>query len=348
MLWARQPIEEAVESPEIEAESRALLQLVTLVRRFAVELGLDVGEQYTTYVAWPGDRIVTTLVRTRPHSVEAVPYWFPIVGRLPYKGYFDRVRAESEAERLREDGPYEVCVSGVAAYSTLGWLNDPVTTPMLRSGPESLVETILHELVHATVFLADDVEFNESIAQFVGQEAAVRFFATQPREPSPDAMRLPLVWPEPERVRASIDDRRAIALATTAFREELVNLEGDPDYENKRAAAEGRVRQELAALPLHVIDAVAVAARARLSNACLALRGTYIRDLPRHAEFLDALGGDLPALIERLVRIENGELKAQEFHDLDRARTERDETRSVGSTSHEFDDTLLDQSSKDL
>lgn len=118
LLWARQPINEVLEAPETPVETRSLLSLVEGVRIFAAELGLRIGDQYTSYVEWPNDRIVTTLVRTRPPSVDAIPYWFPVVGELPYKGYFDRAQAEAEAQRLRETDDFDVCVSGVTAYST--------------------------------------------------------------------------------------------------------------------------------------------------------------------------------------------------------------------------------------
>ena len=67
------------------------------VRAFASERGLRVGGQYTSFVDWPGDRIVTTLVRTRPGSLDAVGWWYPFLGQLPYRGYFDQARAEREA-----------------------------------------------------------------------------------------------------------------------------------------------------------------------------------------------------------------------------------------------------------
>lgn len=303
MLWLRQPIEKALLDPAHPESVRSLLEIVDPVREFARSLGLDVDDQYTSYVDWPGDRIVTTLVRTRPDSLELVPWWFPVLGELPYKGFFDRERAEREAARLAEDGEYQVCVSGIAAYSTLGWLDDPVTRPMLLRGAGALVETLLHELVHATAFLPGDADFNEGVAQFIGQEAAVAFFASadDKRSPRPRAEEAePPALPSPERVRDSIQDRRLLSEAMLVFKDEVALLEGVPDRAERRAAAEANARQALGNLPLRVLDAERIAAAARLSDACLALRGTYTRDLPRHARVLEFLGGDLSAMIERL------------------------------------------------
>jgi predicted aminopeptidase len=350
ILWARQPIEGVIADPEIPLETRSLLRLVSGVREFASDLGLRVGNQYTSYVDWSEDRIVTTVVRTRPPSVEATPYWFPIIGHLPYKGYFDRAKAEAEAERLREADDFDVCVSGVTAYSTLGWMNDPVTAPMLRRGAASLVETLFHELVHATAFVSEHVDFNESVAQFIGQEAAIRFFFQRPGGPaewiSDDAHAL--VWPDPERVRQSIEDRRAIARTTGVFRQRLVELAAESSPPEKRAAAERYARAQLAALPLQVIDPEEVATKARLSNACLALRGAYTRDLPRHAQVLRALDGDLEAMIRRLVRVADEEITPEEFYRVEGGMAYSPRSVSPRSVSDELDDAFGDESAEDL
>jgi predicted aminopeptidase len=299
ILWRRQPLEQATRDPERSEAERALLGLVESVRAFGADRGLRVGGQYTSFVDWPGDRIVTTLVRTRPGSLDAVDWWYPFLGRLPYRGYFDEARAEREAERLREEQGYDVCVSPVTAYSTLGWLDDPVTSPMLGRGAANLVETLLHELVHATVFIDGDADFNEGVAQFIGQEAGIRYFeARAGNSPNGDPA---TALPSAERVRAWVEDRRRIEAVVLEFRDRLPQLASRADALAQRSAAERVVRGELAALPLEVLDPAVVAAEARLSDACLALRGTYSRDLPRHVALLESLGGDLDALIAHLV-----------------------------------------------
>jgi len=295
-MWRRQPIEAVLADPTTPPDVRSMLARIEDVRAFATDLGLEVGGQYTSYVDWPGDRVVTTLVRTREDSLETVPWRYPILGALPYKGFFERERAERAAERLRGE-TYQVCVSGVAAYSTLGWIDDPVTRPMLARGPAVLVETIFHELVHATAFVPGDADFNEGVAQFIGQQAAIRYFEQNP--PGDDT---PEDWPDAERVRGAIGDRTRVAELTLAFRDTLLELEDAPDRSAQRRAAEDALRRELASLPLAVYDPAAVAVRARLSDPCVALRGTYVRDGPRHAAVLEALGGSLPRMIERLAR----------------------------------------------
>jgi predicted aminopeptidase len=291
LLAARRPLDDVARDPATPAAVREHLALVPRARALAIALGLHVHGQYTSYVAWPGDRVVTTVVATRPGEVEPAGFWFPLVGRVPYKGYFDRARAHAEAERLRGDG-LDVCEVAVPAYSTLGWLDDPVTEPMLRGSPGRVVETIVHELVHATVFVRDAVDFNEGIATFVGQEASVGLFA---ESGSPE---------QALRERARVQDDRRVSAALLAVREQIAALYASepagPARDAARAQAEANGRAALAALPLATRDAAALAQAARLGDACLAIVGTYAADLPRYAERLAALDGDLRAFVARL------------------------------------------------
>ncbi len=307
LWWAREPVDRVIEATDTPESLRHRLELAQEVRRYAAELGLEVGGQYTSYVPWQGDRLVTNLVATRPGELTPAGFWFPIVGRLPYKGYFDRDAAEAEAERLREDG-LDVCVSPVVAYSTLGWTDDPLTGPLVRRPrhDDELVETLIHELVHATVYWPEDADLSESVASFIGEEGAVRFYRDRGDAESAD------------RARARVDDDRRIAAEILGLRSRLESLyaeagrsggdraSGDADeavdahVRGLRAALEDDARSRIAALDLRVRPAADIARGARLSDACLALRGTYAADAPAHAVLYDALGRDLHRLITRL------------------------------------------------
>jgi predicted aminopeptidase len=268
---------------------RERLALVREVRAFAPSLGLRLGGQYTSYAEWPGDRVVTTVVATRPGEIEAAGFRFPIVGKVPYKGFFDAASAAAEAARLRAQG-LDVCVVPVPAYSTLGWFDDPVTTPLLRLPPGKLVETLFHELVHATVFAESAARFNEGVATFVGQEAALRFFAE--RE-GPDG-----AGAAGERER--VGESRSVMDVLGRLRAAIAELYAGPAVparDDARAALTQAARAELAALPLRLGDPARLAQDAELGDACLALVGTYQADLPAYAERLGVLGGDLAGFL---------------------------------------------------
>jgi predicted aminopeptidase len=290
-MRARQPVEQVLADAATPADVRRQLAAVQRARAFARDLGLDVDGQYTSYVEWPGDRIITTVIATRPGEVEPAGFWFPILGRLPYKGYFEQARAEAQAEKLRATG-LDVCIVAVPAYSTLGWLEDPVTAPMLRRGEGKTVETIFHELVHATVYVAGHPDFNETVANFIGQEASVRFY---------EAGDVPAAAHER---RGAVVDSRLLSAAQVGLRQRVEALyggtEAGPERTAERARLEREGRAEIAALPLGERDTATLAKRIRLNDACLALSGTYGADMDAYVAALDALGGDLSAFIDRL------------------------------------------------
>jgi predicted aminopeptidase len=291
LLLAREPIEDVTEDPSIPPEIRSRLELVQRVRRFASGLGLSVERRYREYADWPGDRVVTTVVATRPGEVEPRGFWFPVVGSVPYKGFFDPSRARDEAERLRGDG-LDVCEVPVVAYSTLGWFDDPVTGPMLRLPDGALVETLIHELVHATVFLPGEADFNEGVASFVGEEGSVRFHAAELGDEAGRAER--------ERV----EEKRRVRAELLRLRDAVHGLYTSEApgtvREARRTELETAARSRIAALPLSTQDPGALASTLQLNDACLALAATYASDTTCYARALAADGDDLPGFVRTL------------------------------------------------
>jgi predicted aminopeptidase len=302
LLCARQPVETVLDDPKSDADLRVKLLLVQKARAFAATLGLDVQGQYTSYVAWPHDRIVTNLVATEPGTIDASNFWFPIVGEVPYKGFFDQDRAEREAEQLRAKG-MDVCMGAIRAYSTLGWFDDPLTAPMLNTSGPRLFETVIHELVHGTVFVKSQPGFNEGVANFIGEEAVVLFYFQQSQRaanPSESEAR----EPSGTDVRARIDDDRVIALAMMSLRDEIAQLYAEEMSQTERVKQREELeisgREQLAGLELTSRSAQALSKRARINDACLAIQGTYVADTPKFRVVLEALDGDLERFIARL------------------------------------------------
>ncbi|CAG0953480.1 hypothetical protein MYXO_00340 [Myxococcaceae bacterium] len=291
LLRASAPIARVVEDPGTSDDERRRLGLVLEARDFARGLGLDVGEQYTSYARWPGDRLVTAVVATRPGSLEPAAFWFPVVGEVPYKSYFDRALAEREADELRAKG-LDVCLAAVPAYSTLGWFPDPVTGPLLRAPEPDLVATVVHELVHATVYVPGDADWNEGLATFVGQEASVAFFSERGGVDGETA----------RYARSRVSDSRAISAVLSGLRSEVAALYEDrppgPERDDRRRALSEQARERVASIRFETIDPAELAASLRTNDACLALEGTYAADLPRYENALAREDGDLRRLVE--------------------------------------------------
>ena len=176
ILSRRRPIPEVVADSQTAVETRRKLGLVLQARSFAEkELRLNTGKSFTTYSWVDSDTLLMVLSAVRKDRFEPRTWWFPIVGHVPYKGYFDFDAAYAAAAQLDRQG-YDTHVRPSGAFSTLGWFNDPVLNTVLRYSDVSLGSTVIHELLHNTIFVPSQVAFNESFANFVGDRGAVQFF----------------------------------------------------------------------------------------------------------------------------------------------------------------------------
>lgn len=169
LMCRRTAITRAASDPKTPPDVRALLSEVPKVKAFALEHGLTPTGSYDTYVALDRPRVVWVTTASAPLAFEARTWRFPIVGSVPYLGWFDATDAEAYADELRAQG-LDVDVRGATAYSTLGWFSDPILSSMLNRGPgglAALVDVVLHESAHATRYIPGQSAFNESMAEAV-------------------------------------------------------------------------------------------------------------------------------------------------------------------------------------
>src|SRR5437867_5548064 len=168
ILLRRRPIAKIVSDTTVPAATRRKLKLVLDARAFAsTALGLNVGNSFTTYSPLDHDTLVLVLSAAYRDRLEYFTWWFPIVGSVPYKGYFDFGEARAE-ERTFFNRGFDTYLRPASAFSTLGWFNDPLVSTTLRSDTLSLANTVIHELTHNTYFASGQAEFNESFANFAG------------------------------------------------------------------------------------------------------------------------------------------------------------------------------------
>jgi predicted aminopeptidase len=156
-----------------EAEkNRRFVERIQDIRRFATEeLGLNLGKNYTRYVKIDRDYLAAVVSACAADSFTRHEWKYPVVGSLPYKGFFNIEDARKERAKLEKKG-LDVWIRGVDAFSTLGWFRDPLYSYMRDYPPDRLADLIIHESLHATVFLKGQAQFNEELAEFVGSEGA--------------------------------------------------------------------------------------------------------------------------------------------------------------------------------
>ena len=176
ILLRRKPIEDVIADPATAPGLRERLRLVLAARAYAIDtLGLEAGESFATFSQLDSDTLVLVLSAAYRDRLEAYRWWFPIVGRLPYKGYFD----PDDARRVRDDfrnRGFDTYLRPASAFSTLGWFNDPLLSTTVKGDTTWLVNTVIHELSHNTLFVAGNAEFSESFASFIGSRGAEAFF----------------------------------------------------------------------------------------------------------------------------------------------------------------------------
>jgi len=179
ILRARRPIPDVIVDPATDDRTKTKLTFVVEARNYAIDVfELDVGRSYTSFSQLESDTLAMVLSAAQKDQLTPKTWWFPIVGTVPYKGYFNDDAAMREQEKLEEDG-FDTFLRPTAAFSTLGWFADPLMSTLIRLDEVDLVETVLHELSHNHLFVKGQVRFNESFATFVGRAGAIEFFCNR-------------------------------------------------------------------------------------------------------------------------------------------------------------------------
>ncbi|MFP4037915.1 MAG: aminopeptidase [Desulfobacteraceae bacterium] len=169
------PADEALRGPLLTMEEKDALRLVARVKLFGEdELGLTRTGSYQSVDAEISRAPIYTISAASKTKLELVTWWFPVVGRMPYLGFFDMQRALARKQELEREG-LDVMIWAAGAYSTLGWFKDPVPRSLLKREDLQLVDTILHEMTHATIWVKGRPTFNETLANLVGRHGAVAF-----------------------------------------------------------------------------------------------------------------------------------------------------------------------------
>jgi predicted aminopeptidase len=279
ILGDRRPIDEVVLDPGTDERTRGILTLVREAQAFATdELGLDAGGSYTSFTQLKSDTLALVLSAAYPDRLAPKTWWFPVVGHVPYRGFFDEGDARRAQTELESEG-LDTYLRPTAAFSTLGWFDDPLLSSILRGDEIEVVTTVFHEMSHAHLFVPGQVGFNESYATFVGRAAAVEFFCSRPGA-GPDSLRC-------LRAQARWRDVRRFSRFLDELVAELEEIYGDPALASseKIARREGVFRRAQERFRFDVapgLESLTFASFGRepINNATLLSRIRYYRRLP--------------------------------------------------------------------
>jgi predicted aminopeptidase len=300
ILARRRSIPELVADASTRPATRAKLRLVLTARAFAEDsVGLKAGESFTTYSQLDRDTLVLVLSGAYRDRLEAYTWWFPIVGRVPYKGFFDFGAARQAARQLDEQG-FDTYLRPAAAFSTLGFFNDPLLSTTLRQDSVDLANTVIHEITHSTFYARGEAVFNESFANFVGARGAAWFFRARGDSAAAavadarwaDQKLLARFWGALHRTLDSAftanpgDELRARRLAVR-----------DSIFAAARARLLAEVAPQLRTLTRRALE------RARFDNAALLARRIYLTDLELFDAAYEREGRNLRATVRRVIEL---------------------------------------------
>ena len=293
LLARQQPVDDVLHDSQLNDAERQKILLILDVRTFAMEqLGLNLSESYTTFVRVDGPYVSYTVSAAPKDALQPYSWYFPIVGRVPYKGYFKKEYALQEEQKLVAAG-YDTYVRGVRAFSTLGYFNDPILSCMLTYNDAALINTIIHELLHQTVWIKGHVSFNESLADFVGEHGTLAYLT----------QRYGAAAPEVQHYRDVQDDAKIFEAYIHALIERLEALYQQPvSRDDKLHRREQLFAEAQTAYPV-VFPAMKTTyyqryfERRTLNNAVLLSFQQYNRDTSFFEQALAEHGGDLRQMI---------------------------------------------------
>jgi predicted aminopeptidase len=302
LLWHRQPIVKTLARPSLPADIRAKLETVLAVRKFDQDqLGLRVGDAYST-ITQVDERAIIWVVMAAPRdSLTPYTWWFPIVGDVPYRGYFDKGQAEAEAEKMETAG-YDTYVRSAIAFSSLGFFNDPLLSNLLSLNRVELAGVITHELFHRTYFIASDIMFDESAATWVGSRGAEKFFEDTEGPASADASAARGVYESDLKFAAFLlqEQARLLRLYNSGLARDQVLKQRDQLFASINADY-AKLKPSLSGLERFDLDQI------RLNNAVLINYLIYFHDLDNFAALERLHHGDLQATIAAIIDLAKSE-----------------------------------------
>lgn len=270
----------------LSESERDRLSLLLRAREFGTSIGLAKSKSYRHLIERSEEDAVRVVVAAPTNRLEAVSWWFPLVGHVTYRGYFDPARASRFAEKLERRG-LDTYVRPALLYSTLGWFDDPIPRGVLAWPDADVVDVAIHELVHETIYVPSDTAYNEALATFIAKEGALLFFqgdAKRRREAErlfDDRVQFAGLL---DRMAAELTELYAVATSEAAAvqgREEIFERFQEEHFDALRWNTERYLR-----FPTRL-----------LNNAWMVAQVTYLGELDCFAAWFAELDHDLEALI---------------------------------------------------
>ncbi len=291
------PIPDWLADESTDPELVHKLSRIEQIRDFALnELGLPESDSYSLYADIGRNYVVKNLFAAEEFSIRPYQWCYVVVGCMGYRGYFDEQRLEHYREQMQQQG-FDLYVTRVTAYSTLGWFDDPVLNTFINWPEYRLAGLIFHELAHQQLYLDGDTPFNESFAMAVQYAGVERWLQANDQT---DKL---------QRYRQYLQNRRQVTSLIESARQDLGRLyQTDMAVESMRQAKQDRLQQlksdyaELSA-GFEVKDGFKNWFASELNNAKLASVSTYHAQVPAFRARLEQLDGNFPLFYQQVAEL---------------------------------------------
>ena len=306
VLLGQKRISDMVKDPEVPQKLKDQLKLVLELREFSRnELKMNPEGNYLKYRDLNRKYVLWVVYAAPPLSVKLKTWWYPIAGKFTSRGFFAEEDARKFATHLKEQG-LDVYVGGTPAYSTLGWLNDPVLNTFIHYQENNLAELIFHELAHHHLFIKGDATFNESFATAVAQIGVAKWLKTKRGTKQRD-----------EYV-ARCARRYTLSKLLAKNRSQLKEL-----YTSKKTLSEkregkkeliGALKKDLVTLSRSdpAYPKLASWAKRTVNNAVLGAHSVYHRRVPTFYALYEQNGQDMKAFLNEIEKIARMKKKARD------------------------------------
>lgn len=292
LLNRGRPIPEVISSSTTPPRVKRFLEEIPRIKQFAERYSIKPTKNYESYVKWDHPAVSYVVTAIKPLQFEAKKWSFPLVGSFEYLGWFDPERAKQFALELEGAG-WDTEVRGAQAYSTVGYFKDPVISTMFWEGEDAmggLVNTILHESMHATVYIKNQISFDESLASFIADRLTPVYLAERFGK---DSLEL----------KSYLDSQRNYETRVKQYTEIYQKL--DQVYQSKAPDEEKLKKKSEIFTELKA----SLKTERNLNNASLYQYKIYHRAGSEFESFYEQLGRDLKRAVECLKRVREKDFK---------------------------------------
>ena len=279
-----------------DAELRDRLALTRRVLEFARnEMEMPTNGSYELYADVGREHLVWVLYTAPELSLKPMDWWYPVVGRQDYRGFFREDMARAEASRLQAAG-HETWINEVDAISTLGWFRDPVLNTFVKRKEAGYVELIFHELCHQKHYARGNTPFSEGLAEAVARDGVKRWFHATGR---PDMVR------KYEAMLGRLELARA-AIEGTANRLSRIYESELPDSQKREEKKRelSQLKRQLQKLRSEWNGGLKSWIEKPTNNARLVSFTTYETEVRRFTSLLEECGGDYVEFWKRIEKLE--------------------------------------------